>query len=207
MLFSVNAFTQYHALGTSEGLRLDKAATIDWKCPLADADKISLNPSHAQRFTSTVEEQAKTYGYSLLTKRVPNDKQVDPVTGNVTFLGHKDILKTWNEITIDIIQKNATETWGDKSWTVTDVKEIAEFTEARGELIPNGAAQGQLTAEGRKAFMRRQKSKYLAHHILGLLTPIAREAIMVEESKFEWFDEDSGETAYDGLTILFLVLT
>ena len=114
----------------------------------------------------------------------------------------------WNKLDMTVIQKNATETWGDKSWTVTDVKQIEAFSVARGEQNAPlaGAAAGIINLEGKKAFQKRQRSRYLAHHALGLLSDNGRAAIMVHESMFEWFDDFTGESVYDGLTVLFLIL-
>ena len=80
MDYSVHSYSQYHALGTSEGQCLDRNATYDWKCPLADEKKINFNPTNADLFTAILEEQSKLFGYSLLTRRVPTTRIVDAMT-------------------------------------------------------------------------------------------------------------------------------
>ena len=52
----------------------------------------------------------------------------------------------------------------------------------------------------------RWKSKILGHQLLALLDEASRRIIMVNEDQFVWFNEDTGEVVYDGLTVLFFIL-
>ena len=75
-------------------------------------------------FVNDLKSLSKIYGYHQLIKRVPITRKVDPNGENNITFGHANILKTWNQIDSDTVQKNATQTWGDKSWTVTQDKQI-----------------------------------------------------------------------------------
>ena len=207
MNFTQNPYCQFHPLTSKEGMLLYRSATDNWSSPLNEQDLINLRPEDAQKFVDTLSGEAKKFGYELLLKRVPLTK-VTEADGTITFGEHTDILKTWNKVTPAIAQKNATETWGDKSWTETDNKEIGELAEARLEVIAGSTAIGDPTLNrlGKALFKKRQCSKCLAHHCLGLLSKKTKASIMLHEKEFEWFDTDSGESGYDGLTILLFIL-
>lgn len=198
--YATNGFLHYHPPGSKEAASLDKTAIADWKSPLEK--QISLSPDDGMRFCEALLDNARTYGYERLLKKVPRTKTV-AADGTVTFGDHVNILETWNQLTIDIMQKNAEETFGSKSWTGTENKQIESFSVARGEV---SQATNMLNEDGRKAFLLCRASKYLAKHALGLLTKAGCRSIMNMEKQFTWEDDETGETISDGLTVLFLIL-
>ena len=48
------------------------------------------------------------------------DKEEDPTYLNLSEF--KNLVASWNNITLDTIQKNATINWGNKTWTKTNDK-------------------------------------------------------------------------------------
>ena len=86
MSYSNNPYHNYVALGSSEGLCLEKVATLDWKSPLAATDQATLLPTDGQKFVLSIKEQAKAYGYALLTKKVPVTRTADPTNVTTFFI-------------------------------------------------------------------------------------------------------------------------
>jgi len=201
MSFSTNPFNKYHAPDSKEFIELNKQATINFK-----ATKLhDIKPANANEFCRQILANAKTFGYSGTISRVPTTRTVDDADPTIiTFGGYQNIIETWNQFTRELIHKTANVTWGDKTWTVTGDKQIIRLSQARGEV--NAGVRGDLNETGKLMLMRRWKATILAHQLLESLTPKARLAIEVHKNQFEWYDELSGETNYDGLTIAHLIL-
>ena len=201
MAHSTNSFTINVEPGSKEFMLLDKLATIDFK---PDA-QYNLEPANSDILVDAIDRNSKHYAYNLIIARVPTQCVIaadDPM--NITYDVRVNMLKDWNKTDFDTIQKNATMTWGNCSWTITADKQIVELSQERGEI--DAGVRGGLNARGKKRFNMRWKSKILGHQLLALLDETSRRIIMVNEDQFMWFNEDTGEVVYDGLTVLFFIL-
>ena len=77
-------------------------------------------------------------------------------------------------------------------------KEHIDLSAARGEVVANN-----LNVAGKKQFIQRKRSTWLAHQSLQMLIPSAREQIEIDRDQYTWVDPDSGETVKDGMTVLY----
>ena len=198
MYFGTNPFGVFHNPGSKEHIDLNKQATLEFK----PKQQFDLIPEKAQIFTTDLTAYSEFYSYYGYLCSIATTRTVDPADNTIiTFGDHKNILTSWNDIDSEIIQKNATELWGDESWTVTGNKAIVPLSQARGQVTGNN-----LTATGKKIFMQRKRSTWLAHQSLSMLIRTAREQIEVDRDQYTWVDPDSGETIKDGMTVLWLIL-
>ena len=88
------------------------------------------------------------------------------------------------------MQKNSTQIWGTKNWTVTDVKKIVPLSQARGKIV--AGVRGTLNKEGKRLYMARFRSTMLAHHIFASVDKDGQDALRVNKEKYEWFANVSG---------------
>ena len=201
MSFSCNPFNKYHKPDSKEFIELNKQATINFR----PTKLYDLKPPSADEFCRFILKNAKTFGYSGTLARVPTTRTVDAVDPTIiTYGGHQNIIETWNQFSRELIHKTANDTWGDKTWTVTADKKIERISQACSKV--DAGVRGDLNDAGKIMLMRRWKSTILAHQLLESLTAKSRLAIEVHKNQFEWYDELSGETNYDGLTIAHLIL-
>ena len=178
---------------------MNKGALIDFK----PAKQFDLNPGNADAFATQLETISKQFSYHGILKRVPTTRTVDAADATIiTFGDNKNVLESWNQLTLDQIHLNANQTWGDQSWTPSDPRVIVPLSNARGEL---GVAN-VITTVGKALFLKRWRSIMMANHALQSLTPAARMAIKTGEEWYEWYNDDTGETAQDGLTVITLIL-
>ena len=201
-LFSTNPYSSYHASNSKEFIELNKAALIHFK-----PDKqFDLLPSSADAFAAALEASSKRFSYHGALKRIPTTCTVAAADkgGAITFGNQKDLLESWNQISLETILKNANQTWGDKTWTNVIPHAIEDLSAARGELT--AGVRGTLNDEGKKIFLLRWRSTMMAHHCIQLLTPEAQGLMKIYQSQFEWFHDGSGETIQDGLTLATLIL-
>ena len=63
----------------------------------------------------------------------------------------------------------------------------------------------QLNEAGKKQYLARWRSKILAAQAFALLSPTTKKAIEVHELQYEWFDEETGESVEDELTLQVVV--
>jgi hypothetical protein len=196
MSFGTNPFGAYHHPSSKEHIDLNKQATILFQ----PKQKFKLSPENSQAFCSQLTEYSEIYACYGHLKNIPTTRTIAG-DGTITFGDNKSILTSWNEITNDIVQKYATETWGAQDWTVTDDKEIVALSAARGEVVGNN-----LTVAGKSLFMKRKRSTWLAYQLLQMVDTNSKDQIINNRDQFTWTDPDSGETVKDGMTVLFLML-
>ena len=195
-LLTTQPYGQYHASNSKEYMSLRNAAINNF----TPEQTFQLDPSNANDYLAQIAELGQNYCYLGMTSRVATECDIDATDPNtVTYREKKDIINTFDEVSMDAIQKNATMLWGVKNWTVTNDKEIQDPTTARGELTANGSA---LTADGKVLQLKRFQSQILAHHCFKSLDADDRKALKVEKDKYEWIHPTSGELIYDGLTVL-----
>ena len=149
----MNPHATFTPTGTKEYQENVKSAVLLWK-----PQKLhGLNPEDSDDFVKEVTRTSKEFAYHGLLKRVPTTKTTAP-DGTVTFGDHKNILTTYEAISDTVIQSNATECWGNKSWSRTDDKQIVALTAARGEMTPNGR---NFTDTGKQLMVNRYRMMIL----------------------------------------------
>ena len=200
-LLTTQPYGQYHASNSKEHMSLRNAAINNF----TPDRTFQLDQKNANDYLSQISDLGQNFCYLGMTSRVPTECDIDAADANViTFREKKDIINTFEEITSDHVQKNATMLWGNKTWAVTDDKEIIDPSIARTELTAGGNA---LTADGKKLMLKRFQSQILAAQCLKSLDDAGRKALKVERKKYEWIHPDSGELINDRLTVLYLIIT
>ncbi len=112
-----------------------------------------------------------------------------------------NMLEKYPNSNIELVQKHASLTWGDCSFTLQP-NTIAKLTKANGFI----AANGNLTEEGKELVLEQMHSKFLGCHLLELLTDSAHQAIEQQSSIYSWISQSENKEEVDGSTILPLIL-
>ena len=195
-------YVQFHKPDSKEYHELLTRATLLFK----PAKEYDLNPNNSPQIAETLEEYGKTFGYNLLTKRFPTERvQTVDKDGNPTgfaYGGHANMVKSWNLVTKEQVRSFASDTWGDKTYSVPASNVIVPLSAARGELT----SSGNFTAAGKKLHLRRMQSSIMGAQIMKLFKSDARKTIKLNEKLFEWFNDDTGESVIDGPFPLLLHL-
>ena len=95
-------------------------------------------------------------------------------------------------------------TWGDKTFTDVNPHEIQDMTADRGKVT--AGVCGTLNDKGKALFLNRWRSAMLAHHCHAHLTERGRRTIKTHVDSYEYFNATTGDIAYDGPTVLALIL-
>ena len=199
---TTNPHYQFHAVTSKEHMMLLNGAITNFK----PQREFKLEASDADAFANAIETQGHHYAFIGLTARVATECVIDAADpNNITFSERKDVVATWNVITEEVIQKNATMLFGNKTWAVTpdNSKDLMLPTAIRGELTQHAA---NLTAAGKQMMHKRFLSACLGHQCLQMIGEDGRKMLKVMKHKYEWFNDETGEICYDGLMILFLIL-
>ncbi len=105
---------------------------------------------------------------------------------------------------LKIAMINASVIWGDNSFTVQTPQTIEEMTIANGlATTPTNLKPSKL---GEVLQLMRMHSKFMAHQLMSLLTPAARQVVEQHKGLYTWRTPDGKEEEMDGLTILAIVL-
>ena len=199
-LLTTQPYGQYHASNSKEHMSLRNSAITNFK----PSESFALNPKNATDYLNALKDCGKQYCYLGMISRVPTDCDIDAGdANNITFRNRKDLINTFNEVTQAHIDKNATMLWGNKTWAITNDKEIATPSITRGELTAGGQA---LTPSGKALMLKRFQSEVMGEQALALLDAAGRKAVRVEKSKYEWYNAATGEVINDGLSIAQIIL-
>ena len=136
-----------------------------------------------------------------------------PAVPETTFYrGFRNMIENDSADNLMIAVINASVTWGNDSITAQmpqTIKEmttrtIKEMTIANGlAMMPTNLKQSKL---GEVLQLTRMHSKFMAHQLMALLTPKARQAVEQLKGLYTWCTPDGKEEEMDGLTILAIVL-
>ena len=198
--FLTNPYSSYHASNSKEFIELNRAALIHFK----PNKQFDLLPSSADAFATALEASSKRFSYHGSLKRIPTTWTIHPADGTITFGNHRDLLESWNQISLETILRNANETWGDETWTNTVPHAIENLSNARGEITDG--VRGTLNDAGKRIFLHCWRSTMMAHHYMELLTPKAQGLMKIYQSQYEWFHDKSSKTTQDGLTLTTIIL-
>ena len=123
-------------------------AMIDFK----STDKFDLKPSNADAFAECIDQVSNSYAYYGMIRRFPT-KFLPDTGGTYTLSDHINLLKTWNQIGLDVVLNNDNMTWGYKTFTDVTPHEIQDMTADRGKVT--AGVCGTLNDEGNALFLNR----------------------------------------------------
>ena len=135
---------------------------------------------------------------------VPADAAVAAIPEAIIYRGFHNMIENCSADNLKIAVINASVTWGDSSFTVQIPQTIKEMTIANGlAMTPTNLKPTKL---GEVLQLTRMHSKFMAHQLMSLLTPTARQAVEQLKGLYTWCTPDGKEEEMDGLTILAIVL-
>jgi hypothetical protein len=128
-----------------------------------------------------------------------------PAISEVTFYeDFRNMIKNYSSDNLKIAMINASVTWGDGSFTVQTPQTIKQMTIANGLAItPTNLKPSK---SGEILQLTRMHSKFMAHQVMALLTPTARQAVEQLKGLYTWCTPDGKEEEMDGPTILAIIL-
>ena len=112
MVFTTNPYVNYHDQNSKEFIQLNKGGMINF----ISTEQFNLKPSNSDNFTEFIDKIFKIYAYYGMICSFPTTFLPD-ATGTYTLGDHANLLKTWNQIGLDVVLNNANMTWGDKTFT------------------------------------------------------------------------------------------
>ncbi|MGL6008733.1 MAG: hypothetical protein ACRC1D_04680 [Culicoidibacterales bacterium] len=198
----MNSYRNFINIKTKEGQAALANAIDKFTSPLVGDERLSLAGSSFQKLKDIILRLGSCYGYDYLIKKVSTRRTVDQMTGDVTFDLPINMIERYSDDNVELAQKHASYTWGDRSFTVSQTNTISELTLTNGFLNEDG----NLTDAGKDIVLERMHSKFLGHHLLELLNDSARQAIEQNCNLYTWSTVDGYDEEKDGLTILALIL-
>jgi hypothetical protein len=236
MALTLNPFRRYIDLKSSEGLKTFNSALHGIDSPLAESAKINLVPQDFQKLSNQLNRLGSQYGYGYLFKRAATTRTIVPAIpavaavaaiaadltvvppilavpavaaipaiSEVTFYeDFRNMIENYSSDNLKIAMINASVTWGDGSFTVHMPQTIKEMTIANGlAMTPTNLKPSKL---GEILQLTRMHSKFMAHQVMALLTPTARQAVEQLKGLYTWCTPDSKEEEMDGPTVLAIIL-
>ena len=124
-MYSTNPYGRYVEPSSREFITLSNNTITNFK-----SEKVfALDLESSEAFTEHMVSLSKKFGYHGLINRVATECDMDGTKPNIiTYRDHKNFSDTWQEITEEIVKRNSTQIWGDKTWTITDDKQIAPIS-------------------------------------------------------------------------------
>jgi phospholipase/lecithinase/hemolysin len=207
MALTLNPFRRYIDLKTSEGLKTFNSALHGFESPLAESAKINLVPQDFQKLSEQLNCLGSQYGYDHLFKRAATTRTIIPATPAIAAVaaiaadltvvppiiavpavaavpatpettlygGFRNMIENYSADNLKIAEMNASVTWGDDSFTAQKPQTIREMTIANGlAMTPTNLKPSKL---GEVLQLTRMHSKFMAHQLMALLTPTARQAV------------------------------
>ena len=114
------------------------------------------------------------------------------------------MLENYSSNNLNIALINASVIWGDKSFTVQMPQEIRQMTIANGlAMTPTNLKPSPM---GEVLQLQRMHLKFMAHQLMSLLNPTARQTVEQLKKLYTWVTPDGKEEEMDGLTILAIIL-
>jgi hypothetical protein len=211
MSLTLNAYRRYIDLQSTEGWKLYNNTLTGLKSLLAKSAKINLVPEDFQKITDQMNCVGLQYGYDQMFKRVLLTQTITPAVSAIAaivadptatppilavpavpaipeqfiFGSFQNLLETYSADNIKMALVNASVVWGDDSFTLQNPQVLHEMTIANGlaktptNLKPNGE-------KGQNLQLLQMHSKFMAHHILEILSSPARQAIEQFKLVYTW---------------------
>ena len=236
MALTLNLFRRYIDLKTSEGLKTFNSTLHGIDSPLAESAKINLVPQDFQKLCNQLNRLGSQYGYGYLFKQAATTRTIVPAIpavaavaaivadltvvppilavpavaaipaiSEVTFYeDFRNMIENYSSDNLKIAMINASVTWGDGSFTVQTPQTIKEMTIANGlAMTPTNHKPSK---SGEILQLTRMHSKFMAHQVMALLTPTARQAVEQLKGLYTWCTPDDKEEEMDGPTVLAIIL-
>ena len=236
MALTLNPFRRYIDLKTSEGLKIFNSALHGFESPLAESAKINLVPQDFQKLSDHLNRLGNQFGFDYLFKRVATTRTIIPAIPAIAAIAaipadplavppilaqprvpavaevpevklygdYRNMLENYSSDNLNIALINASVIWGDESFTAQMPQEIRQMTIANGLAMTPANLKPSPTGE--VVQLQRMHSKFMAHQVLSLLTPTARQTVEQLKKLYTWVTPDGKEEEMDGLTILAIIL-
>jgi hypothetical protein len=205
---SLNRYRNYIDPDTKDGILLIKAATIDFKPPVGDSFTLAPDKLEAERFISTVKDTSRAYGYDFLIKNVPSERVETTTraddgteTTTISFNKHINLFDAFSPDNLEICQKAASVTYGDKSFSLANNQQLRDLEGA--ELT----ATGRISVAGKETARDRMHSTFLATQLMKMLDANGKRSVELKSKLYTWTSQDGREEEYCGLTILCIILS
>jgi hypothetical protein len=209
MASQLNSYCNFIDIQTKEGQALVSNAIDKFTSPLLGQDRVSLIGTTFQKLKGNIYWLRSCFGYNYLYKCCATVKVFIPeVIADLCnpeqfyYMNPINMLEKYSNENIDLAQKHASLSWGDCSFTLMHTNTIDNLTAANGFIN----VTGELTDSEKELILKRMHSKFLGHHLLDLLTDMARQAIKQQSSLYTWISASQTNEKVDGLTILMLIL-
>ena len=181
MASQLNSYHNFIDMRTKKGQALVSNAIDQYVSPLTGDNCVSLSGPNFQKLKETLLRLSSHFGYDYLIKVINTVRTVDE-TGHVIYSAPINMLDRYSDDNVSLARKHASLTWGDCSFTIMATNTIGALTENNGFLTDRGA----LTANGQDLILERMHSKFMAHHLLKLLTDSACQAIKQQSALYMW---------------------
>jgi hypothetical protein len=236
MALTLNPFRRYIDLKTSEGLKIFNSALHGFESPLVENAKIGLVPQDFQKLSDHLNRLGNQFAFDYLFKRAATTRTIVPaipaiaaiaaipadplavppilaqprvlgvpgVPEIILYGGYRNMLENYSSDNLNIALINASVIWGDESFTVQMPQEIRQMTIANGlAMTPTNLKPSPM---GEVLQLQRMHSKFMAHQLMSLLNPTARQTVEQLKKLYTWVTPDGKEEEMDGLTILAIIL-
>jgi hypothetical protein len=207
MVSYLNTYCNFLDVLTKDGQTLLSNATDKFESLLVGDQSISLCPggNDFQLLKDNLMQCSQKYGYWYLLNDVATTQTVTPgVAPNpdiITYSNPIKIMDDYDDKLLELAQKHALLTWGNKSFTNQSPKVISNLNATGGHLTTAGC----LTQTRKYLIQGRLHSKILAHQILSMLTEDARQVIEHQLYEYTWSDLARLDEEMDGMTIVALI--
>jgi hypothetical protein len=144
MVSSLNPYHNFINVSTKDGLTLLSNATDKFESPFVGDHGISLCPGRNdfQLLKDNLTQCSQKYGYQYLLTVVATTQTatpgVAPAPDGITYLNPIKIMDVYDDKLLELAQKHASLTWGNKSFTSQSPRIISDLTAAGGHLTTAG---------------------------------------------------------------------
>ena len=205
----------FAATTTAVGEKRFKAAVTNFEPP-AGHIPFGLKQNEGTRFIKYIADNAARFGYTQLIANFPMDMQPIAQPGTMdraqTAMTTKHLVRNYDRISPEKGRALANTYFGDGTYVSPggNDQNIIPFENVIGDTYPDTHAEealrGELTEQGKKAYMQRLQTEYLATHIQKSISEPAKRYLRINEFLFQWKDNITGEVYNDGVTMLLLCL-
>ena len=211
---SLNRYRDFIDTSTKEGIVLYDNAITNFTSPLEAGNGIKLVPKDGPRLIETLNKLANTFGYDYMMKNVPTRRVVtttaadtpgDPDVVTISYADRINLLENYSADNVTHCKKNASLIWGDKTFTVQNLKTLRALTNADGEITAHDPPR--LQAPGKLLMRERMQSKIMAHQAMEILDSSAKTSIRLQKSHYTWSSADGRDVEADGPTVVALIMS
>ena len=207
MALTLNPFWRYIDLKSSDELKTFNSALHGFDSTLTESAKINLVPQDFQKLSDHLNRFENQYGYGHLFKQAATNQMIVPailaiaavaaivadptavppilaapavaavaaIPETIFYGGFHNMIENYSADNLKITVINASVTWGYGSFTAQMPQTIKEMTIANGLAItPTNLKPTKL---GEVLQLTRMHSKFMAHQLMSLLAPTARQAV------------------------------